>query len=118
MALNERAYWVIAYDICCPKRLKRVHKFLLGEAIWVQYSIFVTNTTVQKIGCLRSELGELINDNFDDIRIYRVPEDPMIVTLGNQGFPDGVMLLKNMKGGPTVPFTYRRKKSRVQNDMN
>ena len=113
MALNECACWIIAYDIRCPKRLNRVHKFLVGEAIWVQYSIFVTNTTAQKIGCLRSELLELIDDDADDIRIYRVPDRPMIVTLGNQGFPAGVMLLENINGGHTIPFTYHRQANKV-----
>jgi CRISPR-associated protein Cas2 len=106
MALNEPATWLIAYDIRCPRRLKRVHRYLSSVAVHVQYSVFVTRSTPQKLGTVRAALNDLIDDRSDDVRIYRVPENPAIETLGAQGLPEGILLLspsRSESGG--LPIT-------------
>ena len=107
MALNQPATWLIAYDIRSPRRLKRVHQYLSGEAIAVQYSVFVTRCTNQRLGVIRSRLDELIHRKEDDVRIYRVPERPAIETLGRQGMPEGILVLAGASktGEHVLPFT-------------
>ena len=113
MALTQPATWLIAYDIRSPRRLKRVHRYLSGVAISVQYSVFVTRCTVQRLGIIRAELAGLINKRDDDVRIYRVPERPLIETLGRQGTPEGIMLLAGTGYESALPLT---RASRVRGD--
>ena len=40
MALNTPRGWLITYDITNPKRLVRLHRFLVKQATPVQYSVF------------------------------------------------------------------------------
>lgn len=93
MALKEAAVWVIAYDIRCPRRLRRVHGYLKTEAIWLQYSVFATTADAQRLGTIRAALDELIDEKVDDVRIYRVPKSPSLVTIGQHGLPEGIALL-------------------------
>jgi CRISPR-associated protein Cas2 len=102
MALNESAVWMIAYDIRCPRRLRRVHAFLKAEAVWVQYSVFVTSANAQQLGVIRARLDDFIDRKVDDVRIYRVPQSPSLATLGHQGLPDGMSLLA---GGNVASLT-------------
>lgn len=114
MALNEPAIWLIAYDIRCPRRLKRVHRYLSGEAAWIQYSVFVTRTTPQRLGVVRAALDDLIDSKADDVRIYRVPECPAIETLGAQGMPEGVLMLTGATDEGSMPFTCRTRIDSVE----
>jgi CRISPR-associated protein Cas2 len=105
MALNDRAVWMIAYDIRCPRRLRRVHAFLKAEAVPVQYSVFVTTANAQQLGVMRARLDDLIDGKVDDVRIYRVPQSPSLATLGRQGLPDGMLLLAGGEVAGLTPLT-------------
>lgn len=120
MALNEPADWLIAYDIRSPRRLRRVHRFLSEEGVWIQYSIFITQATPQRLGMIRSRIADLIDSRADDVRIYRIPRDPVLHTLGAQGLPDGALMLSGIVPSRSVPFTrqlplatFTSRKSRV-----
>ena len=102
MALNERAVWMVAYDIRCPRRLRRVHAFLKARSVWVQYSVFVVTANAQQLGEIRAALEDLIDTKVDDVRIYRVPQSPCLATLGHQGLPEGMSLLA---GGDVASLT-------------
>ena len=44
---------IICYDICCPRRLGRIHRYLKRVAYPLQYSVFMfTGTAVQLERCL------------------------------------------------------------------
>lgn len=107
MALNESAEWLIAYDIRSPRRLRRVHRLLSEEAVSIQYSIFVTQATPQRLGIIRARIADLIDDRVDDVRIYRIPKMPVVDTLGSQGLPDGTLMLSGVVPSRSVPFTRR-----------
>jgi len=108
MALNEPAEWLIAYDIRSPRRLRRVHRLLSDEGVWIQYSIFVTQATPQRLGIIRARIAGLIDDRADDVRIYRIPRVPIVHTLGAQGLPDGALMLSGVVPSRSVPFTRQR----------
>lgn len=105
MTLTAETTWLIAYDVRDPKRLRRMHRFLSDNAVWVQYSVFVARMSAQRLGMLRASLGKLIDADADDVRVYRVPERAEISTLGMQGLPEGVLLLRESASASIVPFT-------------
>lgn len=69
----SRSY-LICYDIRCPKRLRRVHKAVLGYAIPVQKSIFYGVLNLEQHQQLIDKLVEIIDSDTDDVKIYPVPE--------------------------------------------
>ena len=82
MAVNDSREWIVAYDIADPKRLGRVHRYMVKRAIPMQKSVFhVTMSTVQLLK-LRQGLSALIDPKEDDIRIYPLPAQTEIVRLG------------------------------------
>jgi CRISPR-associated protein Cas2 len=104
MALNEPRNWLIAYDIAHPKRLRCVHRFLLLEAVPVQFSLFATRATPMKIGILRAGLAALIDEREDDVRFYPVPEPADFVAFGRRPLPDNLRLLVSASALTLAPF--------------
>lgn len=96
MALSTKHGWLIAYDIANPRRLKRIHRFLVREAIPVQYSVFYYEGSVAAMGQIMSELEKLIHQKQDDIRAYQLPAQPQIDTLGRGSSPDDACLLSSI----------------------
>lgn len=88
---------LICYDIADPKRLGRVHRFLMNAAVLVQYSVFTAVLTPPQQRQLMADLELLIDPREDDIRLYPLPDRVTPITLGQQFFPEGVMLLREGK---------------------
>jgi len=65
--------WLVAYDICEPKRLRRVHRFMLGWGTSLQYSVFVVQARSKDLTRLKAGLSERIDPKRDDLRIYTIP---------------------------------------------
>lgn len=114
MALRAPRTWLLCYDIRDPKRLARVYRYLVTEAVPVQYSVFVTRKTVEQLGEIRAELARRIDPTCDDVRIYHVPDRPEVAALGVQGLPEGIGLLASQETGGPMPFTSAAKAHRVQ----
>ena len=62
--------WVIAYDICCPKRLYRVARLLAACGMRVQHSVFECWLTPWNYAQLRRALLAAIDPLQDNIRCY------------------------------------------------
>lgn len=93
MALNDPAPWLLAYDIADPRRLRRVHRYVRGKGVPLQYSVFLLEKTPRQVLHIRDDLADLINPVRDDVRIYRLPLHPGLETLGRSPLPDGVDLV-------------------------
>lgn len=86
-----KANYLICYDIRDEKRLTKVHKYLKGYCLKLQYSVFYGFLSWQELCEVKEKLTELINEREDDIRIYPLPSEPKIIIMG-QGdrIPEGV----------------------------
>jgi len=82
MAVNDCREWIVAYDIADPKRLGRVHRYMVKRAIPLQKSVFQTSMSTVQLLKLRQGLSALIDPKADDIRMYPLPAHPEIVRLG------------------------------------
>ena len=56
MALNTPRGWLITYDITNPKRLVRLHRFLVRQATPVQYSVFHFEGSAAQMGRLMADI--------------------------------------------------------------
>jgi CRISPR-associated protein Cas2 len=92
MADSENGLYIIAYDIANPKRLSRVHRTLKKMGLPVQYSVFTVVMKRKALLKLLTHLNALIKTAEDDIRCYRLPENSETNSLGQQFFPEDVML--------------------------
>jgi CRISPR-associated protein Cas2 len=86
--------YLVCYDIADEGRLTRVHRYLKGRGIPMQYSVFLCSWTwserQEAIACLTG----LIDAKADDVRIYPLPSGPAITALGcGDRTPDGAVVV-------------------------
>lgn len=67
-----RHYFVVAYDICDPKRLRNVHKYVTGFGDPLQYSVFLCSLTQLELAELREGLCDLIQHREDQVLFARL----------------------------------------------
>jgi len=63
---------VVTYDIPVTRRRNKIAKILLDYGERVQYSVFECNLTVKQQQTLLKELKQVIDDEEDSIRFYRL----------------------------------------------
>ncbi len=62
-----RQTYIVSYDICDDKRLRRVFKTLRGWGDHLQYSVFRCELTHRELVELRTELGKIIHHTEDQV---------------------------------------------------
>ncbi len=62
-----RHSYIVTYDICDPKRLRKVHKVLLGFGDHIQLSVFRCELSHRELVELRAALGEVIHREEDQV---------------------------------------------------
>jgi len=95
MALNAPRGWLITYDITQPKRLARLHRFLVKQATPVQYSVFHFEGSAAQMGRLMADIETRIDPKSDDVRAYQLPERLSIDTIGRGSLPGDTFVLSN-----------------------
>ena len=64
--------WLIAYDITCPRRWRRLYRLVREYGVRVQWSVFlVTREPFQRAAFL-SAASRIIDAQRDDLRLYRL----------------------------------------------
>lgn len=62
-----RTNYIVTYDICDPKRLRRVFKTCKDYGLHLQLSVFECDLTPMERIELERKLGELINNDEDQV---------------------------------------------------
>jgi CRISPR-associated protein Cas2 len=62
-----RTSYLICYDICDDKRLRRVFKVMRGYGDHLQYSVFECQLTSMDLVRLRAELAKVIHHTEDQV---------------------------------------------------
>jgi CRISPR-associated protein Cas2 len=62
-----RTSYLVCYDICDDKRLRRVFKTMRGYGDHLQYSVFECQLTPTDLVRLRAELSEIIHHTHDQV---------------------------------------------------
>jgi CRISPR-associated protein Cas2 len=75
-----RTLFLVCYDVSCPKRLYRVHKFLLGYKVGGQKSFYECWLTPAELREVRRTLEELIDPTEDRAHIFQL--DPRMKNEG------------------------------------
>lgn len=67
MNLDSKSAWLIAYDICDPRRLSRVRRVLLGYGEAVQHSVFYCVLIASDIIRLKASIKKEIIEDKDRV---------------------------------------------------
>lgn len=62
-----RQGYIVSYDVCDPKRLRRVFKTLLGYGEHLQLSVFRCELNDRELVELRAKLTEIIHHGEDQV---------------------------------------------------
>ena len=62
-----RKTYLVTYDICEAKRLRRVYRVMLGYGEHLQYSVFRCELSAQELVEVRARLGEIIHHGQDQV---------------------------------------------------
>ena len=85
--MSENLY-IVTYDICDPKRLRRVFKLMKGYGEWLQLSVFQCRMSRKRHAELIALLDNIIHHRSDHIVIMDLgPADkvtPRVVSLGKE----------------------------------
>lgn len=75
----NRSLYLVAYDICNPRRLRRVCKYLTGFKVGGQKSVYECWVTPAELRIMRAELDKLMEPGEDRLHILAL--DPRMKTL-------------------------------------
>lgn len=90
--MNRRQItYLIAYDVGDPRRLGRVHRWMKQHAVPIQYSVFIGRFSRAHLAEVQAGLAERIDAGIDDARLYPLPSDPIVQTLGARALPTGIL---------------------------
>lgn len=82
MAAAKRNTYLVCYDVADPRRLYKVHKFLLGYRVGGQKSCFECWLTPAELRDVRSGLYERLVLDEDRAHIFQLDPDKDNICLG------------------------------------
>jgi len=94
--VDNPGWYLIAYDIAAPLRLRRMHRRLRREGMALQQSVFLVQHTQAGIAALMDELASLMHRREDDLRAYPIP-GPDEIWLRGKGVMDGALIMPDGK---------------------
>ncbi len=83
-------HFLICYDIANPRRLQRLHRQLAKRATPLQYSVFLVIGSERFFQQCLDEAEEIIDERFDDLRGYPLPENGQQFRIGISPMPEGI----------------------------
>lgn len=84
MTAPKRHWYLIAYDIRDPRRLRRLHYYLRKRAIAVQESVFALHADANQLADIEQGMLQYIDAREDDLRLYAIPAPAAIWAAGVQ----------------------------------
>jgi CRISPR-associated protein Cas2 len=83
--------FLICYDICNPKRLRRVHKAVRDVGMPIQFSVFLANLKQSELEILIEHLSQLIDVSEDKVNFYHLMASKQKICLGLPTSSDDVL---------------------------
>ncbi len=88
---NPTKSFLICYDICDPKRLRRVHKAIRDVGMPVQFSVFLAELKQVELDALVEQLGQLIEVSEDKVSFYHLTASKEKICLGLPSLSDDLL---------------------------
>jgi CRISPR-associated protein Cas2 len=98
--MNRRSWYLLAYDIADPRRLKRVHAYLKKRGLAAQKSVFFVHFSPPELDGILSSLRRIIHVNQDDVRVYPIDHPAQVWLSGAQPVQAEALLDPGRIGAP------------------
>lgn len=86
MSAREERLYLVTYDIADPRRLRAVHRLLLGQGEWLQYSVFQCRLDARRRVELAASIDGLIHHAEDHVLVFDLgPADGVAVRVSSHG---------------------------------
>jgi CRISPR-associated protein Cas2 len=89
----HRRSYLICYDICNPRRLRRVHRIVRDIGFPIQYSVFEAELDPVELSALLNKLESEILVEEDKVYFYRVASKKYNYSLGLENKTDALDFL-------------------------
>jgi len=66
----HKGWYLLAYDITDPKRLRRIQRVTAAKALFLQRSVYLFKGTGKRLHDLIAEARPLLDIDLDDLRVY------------------------------------------------
>ncbi|WP_437647674.1 CRISPR-associated endonuclease Cas2 [Sorangium sp. So ce362] len=67
-----RQSYVVSYDVCDPKRLRKIFKAMRGYGDWLQLSVWQCDLSRRELVELRRDIGQIIDSRVDQVLIIDI----------------------------------------------
>lgn len=86
-----KRWYIIAYDVRHPKRLRKLHYYLSKKTIAAQKSVYLLRVEKTELHQINKQIRKIANDHHDDVRVFPVlPPQAMWVAGQQQESLDGL----------------------------
>jgi len=83
--MKKKSRWyVLAYDIRDPKRLRRTYAHVKKYGVGLQKSVFLIHTDPDSLARLKAGVLERVDETEDDVRLYPVRHPGALWAAGRQ----------------------------------
>lgn len=106
--MERKGWYILAYDIADPKRLRRVHYLIKKKGVSAQKSVFLVYGTETFMNGLLDDLAKEMLLKEDDLRAYPILSPKRIWTTG----PNPLSAFPVLYYDEEITLVKKRKKSR------
>jgi len=85
--------YLLCYDICDPKRLRRVHRAVRDWGVPIQYSVFEVEVNSQQLKQLMAQLAQIIDADEDKVLLFQLSTQLQRLSLGCKALSEELMFV-------------------------
>jgi len=83
---TRKQWYLLAYDIRHPKRLRRTHAFVKKMGVALQKSVFLIRADQEGLVRLKKGIRQHVDNRNDDVRLYPITSPTALWSAGQQQF--------------------------------
>ncbi len=90
--MKRSGWYLVAYDIADPRRLRKVHHRMKKSGISAQKSVFFVNGDENQVNLLMDDIAAVMKADEDDLRAYPITRPGEVWTNGPNPLADFPLL--------------------------
>ena len=106
--MERKGWYIVAYDIADPKRLRRIHYQIKKKGVSAQKSVFLVFGAEKQLNTLLDDLAGEMALKEDDLRAYPILDPKSVWTTG----PNPLASFPVLYFDDEITIAKKRKKSR------
>ncbi len=108
--MKRFGWYLVAYDIADPRRLRKVHHRMKKSGIAAQKSVFFVNGNENQVNDILDKIAAVMNIEEDDLRAYPITKPGEVWTNGPNPLADFPLI--DLESGKKKPKKQKGKKKK------